>query len=72
MRFPRTREGWIALFWLTLRRCPKCHGHLLRDWPIYDTCGLWCMRCGGLNVPEGFFEALRWNKEAERIPESAE
>jgi hypothetical protein len=61
MRFPKTCNGWIALFWLTLRRCPRCHGPLCRDWPQYDTGGLWCLAGGGINVPEGFIQALRWN-----------
>ena len=60
--FPRTRYGWAALMWLTLRRCPECHDRLLNDWPLYDDGEtLWCLACGGRMLPRGFWRALRSN-----------
>ena len=64
MRLPRMISGWVRAFWLTVRHCPQCHNSLCRDWPMYDTGGLWCLPCGGINLPDGFFEALRWNRKA--------
>lgn len=60
-RFPRTKRGWFNLIWLTLRRCPFCHGPLSQDWPIYDDGHLWCLTCGGARYPNGFFRSLREN-----------
>lgn len=62
---PRTLLGWTRLFWLTLRRCIKCHGPLLRDWGWYDDGEtVYCLSCGGLILPRGFFNTLRWNRRA--------
>jgi hypothetical protein len=71
MRFPRTLKGWVKLFWLSLRLCPFCHSSLSRDWPLYDRGGLWCLRCGGVPLPEGVLNALRWNRRA-HIEDGAE
>lgn len=66
MKFPRTILGWKRLFWITLGRCVKCHGPLLQDWALYDDgVTLWCLACGGLPHPRGFFQALQWNAKAE-------
>lgn len=66
MKLPHTRAGWVKLYWLTRRRCPVCHGALSRDWALYDRGGLWCMPCGGVHLPEGFWNALRWNDGGRR------
>ena len=72
MRFPRTLLGWKRLFWITLRRCPKCHGSLCQDWPMYDSGDtLYCMPCGGAIIPRGFFTALRWNEATEKRKNAA-
>lgn len=66
IRFPRTKAGWLRLFWLTLRRCPVDHAPLLRDWPLYDD-GVtrYCFRCEGVSYwPTGFWHLLRMNYEA--------
>ena len=63
--FPRTRRGWKALFWLSVGRCPLCHGALLRDWPLYDDgVTVYCMPCGGAMFPNGLLATLRMNKRA--------
>lgn len=64
MRLPRTWLGWTRLFWLTLRRCVKCRGPLLRDWYQDDGETVYCLSCGGLMLPRGFFNALRWNQRS--------
>ncbi len=47
------------LFWITLRRCPECHGALVRDWPQYDDGRfIYCMPCGGMILPPGFWPAV--------------
>jgi hypothetical protein len=65
MKLPRTLLGWKRLFWITCRRCVQCHMPLCRDWPQYDDGKLWCMSCGGIPHPHGFFHALAWNARAE-------
>jgi|GEM_PF-5192504 len=65
MRFPRTKRGWRALFWILIRRCPSCHGGLCQDWAMYDDDWfLWCLRCGGMQVPKGMIRALILNERA--------
>jgi len=65
LRFPRTRRGWVTLGWLTLRRCPQCHGALSQDWPQYDDgVTLYCFPCGGAMLPNGIIRALEWNARA--------
>lgn len=64
MRFPRTLSGWRKLFWIALRRCMRCRGPLCEDWAPYDDgVTLWCLSCGGIPHPRGFFRALRWNAQ---------
>ena len=65
MKFPKTLNGWIKLFWITLRRCPFCHGPLCQDWALYDDGrSLWCLSCGVVRLPKGFFRALKENELA--------
>jgi hypothetical protein len=66
MRFPRTFKGWAKLFWLAIYRCPVCHGPLQQNWPLHKRGDeLWCLACGGVQLPRGFFNALRWNRRDE-------
>jgi hypothetical protein len=66
VRLPRTIAGWVKLTWLTLRRCPTCHRVLQRDWPLHEQRDeLWCIPCGFVRFPRGFWNALRWNKRAQ-------
>ena len=63
--FPRTLVGWRTLFWVTLRRCPKCKGRMVYDpwaWVAEDI--VYCMPCGGAMLPRGFIRALLFNKRA--------
>ncbi len=59
---PNTVKGWKALFWITMRRCPRCHKGLLGNRP-YDG-ELWCLPCGGARIPRGMMRALKENKLA--------
>jgi len=63
IRFPRTWLGWTRLFWITIRKCPKCKGSLIYDnW--YGAAGdttLYCMPCGGAMYPGGFWRCLASN-----------
>jgi hypothetical protein len=61
---PRTWLGWKRLFWITLRRCVRCHGPVCRDFPQYDDGTAWCLPCDGAPQPHGFWHALWWNKQA--------
>lgn len=60
MKLPRTRGGWMALFWLTLRRCPIDHTALCADpWAFGKEPVLYCLRCEGWTVwPRGMLRAL--------------
>ena len=67
IRFPRSKLGWTRLFWITIRRCPKCHGALIQDpWRPWDNT-LFCMPCGGGMYPNGFWHTLASNYRAEKI-----
>lgn len=73
MRFPRTILGWCRLFWLTIRRCPICHSPLLHDLWLYDDGNhLFCLYCGGMRVPKGFFRALIENEIAHKQKDGAD
>jgi len=65
MRFPRTKKGWKALFWLFLRCCPICHTALCQDWSLFDDKkSLWCLNCGGTRFPKGIIRALVENENS--------
>ena len=60
--WPRTLPGWRSLFYITIRRCPRCHGRLVQDWSPYDDgYHVYCCACGGLILPRGFWRALAMN-----------
>ncbi len=67
IRFPHKWTGWKALFWLTLRRCPRDHHRLLADpWSFGNDRTLYCFGCEGVAMwPGGMLEALRQNYRAE-------
>jgi len=72
IRFPRTREGWEVLYWLSRRRCPFCRKRLLQDWALYDRGDLWCLSCGGIQFPNGFWDALKQNYRSCKISQKEE
>lgn len=60
--FPKTKVGWRNLVLITLRICPQCKGHLIRDWWWADPGDtIYCMPCGGAMYPNGFWKALASN-----------
>jgi hypothetical protein len=64
LKLPRSRRGWLALFWLSLRRCPVHHERLLKD-PWFGDPGtvLYGFCCDGVSVwPRGLLRTLRANK----------
>lgn len=62
MKLPKTWFGWKRLFWITLGRCPQCHRATIYDpWDYGLRDIVYCMPCGGVILPDGFFSALRWN-----------
>ncbi len=65
LKFPKTFRGWMALLWLTLRRCPACkHGLRIDPWG-YGQASLYCLNCEGWRRwPNGMIQALRENKLA--------
>lgn len=67
LKLPHSLVGWKRLTAITLRRCPLCWGPLCRNWPQYDNGEtIYCLPCGGLILPRGFWRALAWNARAER------
>lgn len=62
LTFPKTLRGWKKLYCIFVRKCPYCHRPLQQDWALYDDGDwLWCLPCGGIQVPRGVIKALKFN-----------
>lgn len=70
IRFPRTWQGWVTLFWLALRRCPTHHSTMPIDLMNGSRMCLRCSRFGAW--PDGILLALRQNAMNYRLKRQAE